>query len=149
VSYLEERQGEGKGRKSRNLLRSTRPRRVVYSHMCNFRVTDPLLKNPDVKSLVPEESLPEALLEAEKRGLLGESFQEMKALFEDRPVWTKGALEWRSKGGKYSLKYLLPCLAYFSLNGPWRSCWIRLGYDPRRDKGAFVYQLLDYRLPGE
>ncbi|XP_046604325.1 general transcription factor 3C polypeptide 5 isoform X2 [Neodiprion virginianus] len=30
--------------------------------------------------------------------------------------------------------------------GPWRIMWVRLGYDPRKDPAARIYQTLDYRL---
>ncbi|CAG8484210.1 5336_t:CDS:10 [Acaulospora colombiana] len=40
---------------------------------------------------------------------------------------------------------LLPLVSYWMLNGPWRDCWIRYGYDPRRNKEARFYQLLDIR----
>ena len=97
--------------------------------------------------VIPKTVLPEAIEEAEKRGLLGEPLEELRQLFDERPVWTKQALEFRTHCGKFMLKYILPCLAYFCLNGPWRSCWVRFGYDPRHHKSSFVYQLLDYRIP--
>ncbi|CAG8594162.1 8575_t:CDS:2 [Acaulospora morrowiae] len=40
---------------------------------------------------------------------------------------------------------LLPLVSYWMLNGPWRDCWIRYGYDPRKNKEARFYQLLDIR----
>ncbi|RHZ56367.1 hypothetical protein Glove_402g62 [Diversispora epigaea] len=41
--------------------------------------------------------------------------------------------------------WLLPLISYWMINGPWRDCWIRYGYDPRKDKNARFYQLLDIR----
>eukprot|EP00061_Rhincodon_typus_P014926 g42313.t1 len=32
------------------------------------------------------------------------------------------------------------------LTGPWRSLWVRFGYDPRKDPKAKIYQVLDFRL---
>jgi len=94
-------------------------------------------------------SYPEATRDAGKRGLLGAQLELVKNLFERRPIWTKIAVEHESKLGAFALKYILPCVAYFALNGPWRSCWIRYGYDPRMDRFAYVYQLLDYRIPSK
>ncbi|KAJ2791847.1 General transcription factor 3C polypeptide 5, partial [Coemansia guatemalensis] len=47
----------------------------------------------------------------------------------------------------------MPIFAYLMEGGPWRSCWIRFGYDPRTDPEACKYQILDIRrnnlnLPG-
>lgn len=32
------------------------------------------------------------------------------------------------------------------ITGPWRSLWIRFGYDPRRHPEAKIYQVLDFRI---
>ncbi|KAJ2320489.1 tau 95 subunit of transcription factor TFIIIC [Coemansia sp. RSA 2611] len=40
---------------------------------------------------------------------------------------------------------VMPIFAYLMENGPWRSCWIRLGYDPRKDPESRKYQVLDIR----
>uniref|UniRef100_A0A8C0NSB8 General transcription factor 3C polypeptide 5 n=1 Tax=Canis lupus familiaris TaxID=9615 RepID=A0A8C0NSB8_CANLF len=32
------------------------------------------------------------------------------------------------------------------ITGPWRSLWIRYGYDPRKNPGAKIYQVLDFRI---
>lgn len=44
------------------------------------------------------------------------------------------------------LKECLPHVAYYFTTGPWRSCWVRYGYDPRQDPDARLYQMIDYRL---
>ena len=32
------------------------------------------------------------------------------------------------------------------ITGPWRSLWIRFGYDPRKRPEAKIYQVLDFRI---
>ncbi|CAG8510837.1 483_t:CDS:10 [Ambispora gerdemannii] len=66
-------------------------------------------------------------------------------LFENRPIWTKLALQSNLTVDKKMIKKLLPLYAYWMVNGPWRDCWIRYGYDPRKDKDARFLQLLDIR----
>lgn len=127
------------------IIRTTRAKRVIYSILCNFRITDDQLNSSEC--LVPKAPMPEATEDASKRGLLGAQLEHLKNLFEQRPCWTRMALEYETNYGFFALKYMLPCVAYFALNGPWRSCWIRYGYDPRKNKSAYFYQLLDYRVP--
>ncbi|KAJ2613153.1 tau 95 subunit of transcription factor TFIIIC [Coemansia sp. RSA 1365] len=55
-------------------------------------------------------------------------------------------------GGLKTIAFM-PIYAYLMDSGPWRSCWIRFGYDPRTDPEACKYQILDVRrgnlnLPG-
>lgn len=39
----------------------------------------------------------------------------------------------------------MPAIAYFFMDGPWRCCWVRYGYDPRKDPIARTYQELEIR----
>ncbi|KAJ1674252.1 tau 95 subunit of transcription factor TFIIIC [Spiromyces aspiralis] len=36
-------------------------------------------------------------------------------------------------------------VAFWMSTGPWRDCWVRYGYDPRRDPAAAAYQSVDMR----
>lgn len=38
------------------------------------------------------------------------------------------------------------CLFCLQITGPWRSLWIRFGYDPRKHPEAKIYQVLDFRI---
>lgn len=55
----------------------------------------------------------------------------IKRLFTNRPIWSRGALGCHLNVNKERLKQLLPTVAYYWLNGPWRTLWARFGYDPR------------------
>ncbi|CAB5195742.1 hypothetical protein RhiirA5_270836 [Rhizophagus irregularis] len=95
---------------------------------------------------VPEEPPSESLKNIEQ--MPQESINGMRKLFEERPIWTRLALENNLPlNDKRNIKRLLPLVAYLMSNGPWRDCWIRYGYDPRlnKNKEARFYQLLDIR----
>ena len=44
---------------------------------------------------------------------------------------------------------LLPLVSYHFTSGPWKTLWVKLGYDPRIHPEAKQYQCLDYRVPKE
>lgn len=67
-------------------------------------------------------------------------------LFVDRPVWSKNALKCQVDLSPEQFKVCLPPIAYYFITGPWRSLWVKLGYDPRKDPSAKQYQLLDFRV---
>ncbi|KAF0391087.1 hypothetical protein F8M41_010778 [Gigaspora margarita] len=75
-----------------------------------------------------------------------ESAARIKKLFAERPIWTRLALMNNLPAcDRRSIKMLLPMVAYLMLNGPWRDCWLRYGYDPRKNKEARFYQATDIR----
>eukprot|EP00727_Mastigamoeba_balamuthi_P011091 m51a1_g6604 hypothetical protein (1108) ;mRNA; f:3563-8547 len=47
------------------------------------------------------------------------------------------------------LRRVMPYYCYYFTNGPWRSFYIKLGYDPRLDPEARRYQVVDLRLGEE
>uniref|UniRef100_A0A4W3IUZ7 Ral transcription factor IIIC subunit 5 n=1 Tax=Callorhinchus milii TaxID=7868 RepID=A0A4W3IUZ7_CALMI len=67
-------------------------------------------------------------------------------LFKIRPIWSRNAVKANIDIHPDKLKVLLPFVAYYMLTGPWRSLWVRFGYDPRKDSKAKIYQVLDFRL---
>ncbi|KAJ6652228.1 hypothetical protein lerEdw1_012952 [Lerista edwardsae] len=71
---------------------------------------------------------------------------ELRKLFEHRPVWSRNAVKANISVHPDKLKFLLPYLAYYMLTGPWRSLWVRFGYDPRKHAEAKIYQVLDFRI---
>ncbi|CAH1272644.1 Hypp4906 [Branchiostoma lanceolatum] len=71
---------------------------------------------------------------------------ELKKLFKERPIWSRNALQVRSGIRLLRLKLLLPLCGYYAVTGPWRSLWVKFGYDPRKDPTAKQYQLLDFRV---
>ena len=71
---------------------------------------------------------------------------DLRRLFEERPIWSKNAIKCKLDIAPDKLKLMLPVVAYYFLTGPWRSLWVRLGYDPRIDPSAKKYQLVDFRI---
>lgn len=73
-------------------------------------------------------------------------YEQMRQIFEERPIWSKNALMYKTQLSSDRLKILLPSVAYYFMTGPWKIMWVKLGYDPRKDISARKYQTLDYRL---
>ncbi|XP_076762413.1 general transcription factor IIIC subunit l(2)37Cd [Xylocopa sonorina] len=72
--------------------------------------------------------------------------EQIRQIFEERPIWSKNAIMYKTKFSNERLKVLLPAVAYYFVTGPWKIMWVKLGYDPRKDTSARKYQTLDYRL---
>ncbi|XP_030025119.2 general transcription factor 3C polypeptide 5 [Manduca sexta] len=77
---------------------------------------------------------------------LKQEYEIVKKLFEERPIWSLNLLKFNTKIKFVSLKMIIPCLAFHLKTGPWRAMWVRYGYDPRKDPGARIYQILDFRM---
>ncbi|XP_039765132.1 general transcription factor 3C polypeptide 5 isoform X2 [Pararge aegeria] len=73
-------------------------------------------------------------------------FEVVKKLFDDRPIWSLNLIKYQTKIKINSLKVIVPCLAIYMKEGPWRMMWVRYGYDPRKEPGARIYQTLDFRM---
>lgn len=72
-------------------------------------------------------------------------------LFEKRPIWSRRALsaQMNSREEISKIKGMLPYVAYNFLSGPWRTLWVRYGFDPRAKRIASIYQMIDFRVPPE
>ncbi|KAH8377664.1 hypothetical protein KR093_006586 [Drosophila rubida] len=75
-----------------------------------------------------------------------EQFMRVKKLFAESPVWTRIALLYESGVTNDKLKCIIPSLAFYFSNGPWRTLYVRYGYDPRKDFKSRYYQTFDFRL---
>lgn len=67
-------------------------------------------------------------------------------MFNERPIWTKAAIQHQLKITMDNTKVLLPSVAYYCTMGPWRTCWIKYGYNPVKDFNSRIYQTLDFRI---
>jgi general transcription factor 3C polypeptide 5 (transcription factor C subunit 1) len=68
-------------------------------------------------------------------------------MFNAHPVWSRPALEIRLSKYPYNT-VMIPCLyqvSYTFSSGPWRLCWVKLGFDPRKDPSSRRYQIIDFR----
>ena len=85
-------------------------------------------------------------LNAIKNGPDAEAIKMIEELFAQRPLWSKAALKCHVQTGNERVKKILPYFGYYWLNGPWRTLWCRMGYDPRKDPTSKIYQLLEVRI---
>ncbi|KXN69333.1 hypothetical protein CONCODRAFT_18385 [Conidiobolus coronatus NRRL 28638] len=115
--------------KYKNMRKSTRILMIVRKYD-----DDNIPLGPSHQLLSHRSSISPALLE------------QAQNLFEERPVWARHSFMSRIPRQKRVIyERLLPQVAYLMTNGPWRDCWIRYGYNPKKDPGARFYQILDMR----
>uniref|UniRef100_A0A915JSQ0 Transcription factor IIIC subunit 5 HTH domain-containing protein n=1 Tax=Romanomermis culicivorax TaxID=13658 RepID=A0A915JSQ0_ROMCU len=95
----------------------TRPQRVSHASLVHF--TD------SVYPTIPSQ-------EASKRA------------FQERPMWTRSGLLYRTSAGHSCLKDIVQGYGYYFLNGPWARTWCRFGYDPRKDPESRQFQTITY-----
>ncbi|XP_062867490.1 general transcription factor 3C polypeptide 5 [Trichomycterus rosablanca] len=121
-----------------NLIGPTRARRAHNAIFVSFE-----------EITVPDEPLEAAKLNWKKSAIHHSDHkaeEDMRKLFEKRPVWSRNAVKANINIHPEKLKLLLPYVAYYMLTGPWRSLWVRYRYDPRKNPEAKIYQVLDFRI---
>ncbi|KAI9016341.1 RNA polymerase III transcription factor IIIC subunit-domain-containing protein [Phycomyces nitens] len=71
---------------------------------------------------------------------------EIRKLFKERDIWSRASLNnFLAPEHHKGIKIVLPSLAYTFRDGPWRSCWISFGMDPRKDPKYARYQQIYIR----
>ncbi|KAK7083684.1 General transcription factor 3C polypeptide 5, partial [Halocaridina rubra] len=133
--YRREANSENKTKVPQNIICRTRQRRTHFAIFHSFKDDE-----------VPKEPLPGAMSQIRVKFMETALYEGLKNEFDKRPIWSKNALKIRLDYNKDKLKYLLPILSYYFHTGPWRNLWVRLGYDPRKDPTAWIYQTFDYRI---
>ncbi|XP_065355616.1 general transcription factor 3C polypeptide 5 [Calliphora vicina] len=104
--------------------------------MVTFNMLDTFPTRPD----------PQILKKMKVKYVSDEQLQKVKKLFEECPIWTRIALLYESGVSHDKLKCITPSLAYYFTTGPWRTMYVRYGYDPRKDFNSRYYQTFDFRL---
>lgn len=85
-----------------------------------------------------------------------EDFRELfgiyKNVFEEQPIWGYTEIEKKlytnnliKKYSKSFTKPFLSLVAYFNISGPWGKKWVKLGYDPKKDKNNYKFQQIILR----
>ncbi|XP_042203749.1 general transcription factor 3C polypeptide 5-like isoform X2 [Homarus americanus] len=133
--YRREANSDSKSKMPQNIICRTRQRRTHFAIFHSFKDEE-----------VPKDPLPGAMSQIRVKFMDNALYQGLKDEFEKRPIWSKNALRVRLDYTKDKLKYLLPTLSYYFHTGPWRNLWVRLGFDPRTDPNAWIYQTFDYRI---
>uniref|UniRef100_A0A336K515 CSON001519 protein n=2 Tax=Culicoides sonorensis TaxID=179676 RepID=A0A336K515_CULSO len=121
---------------SDNVIGVLRSRRKNYATCITFSITDPVPQKPHKSAF---DSITLKVISQEK-------IDAVKETFKTRPIWTRLGLIENSKVSAENVKAILPIVAYYYSSGPWRTCWIRFGYDPRKDFEARIYQPIDFRF---
>ncbi|KAK7813565.1 hypothetical protein U0070_000615 [Myodes glareolus] len=121
-----------------NLIGLSRARRPHNAIFVNF-------EDPEVP-LQPLEAAVQTWKKACTNPIDQKVEEELRQLFDVRPIWSRNAVKSNVSVHPDKLKILLPYMAYYMITGPWRSLWIRFGYDPRKHPDAKIYQVLDFRI---
>jgi general transcription factor 3C polypeptide 5 (transcription factor C subunit 1) len=102
-----------------------------------FSMVDPVpsLPNDSVKDIITTITL-----------ITQDDLDEVKKLFKERPIWTLASLRAHMKLPPKRLNYILAGVAFYYSTGPWRNCFVRLGFDPKKNFESRYYQMLDYRV---
>lgn len=95
---------------------------------------------------VPMPSKPKEVVDFAKMLVTDEEQKVIVDLFEKRPIWTLAAMRAHIKVPPKRLSRILANIAFYFTTGPWRNCFVRFGYDPRKDFSSRYLQMLDYRV---
>jgi len=120
---------------SLSIIGRTRKKRSTMSYLLNFGDTVP--------DRAPEKLMKErSMLSALERSLV----PKLEKCFNRQRVWSKASLCYELNCSTLDIKYILPLIAYHYLNGPYRTMWVRYGYDPHKDPSSKTLQTLDFRV---
>lgn len=119
-----------------NIIRTNRSHRKIYGTCIPFSLDGD----------IPQRAKPDAYDSVKLKLVSQDKINKLKELFQQRPIWIKSGLLETSGMHQETVKVVLPIIAYYYTIGPWRTCWVRFGYDPRRDFEARFYQIIDYRI---
>ncbi|XP_018567955.1 general transcription factor 3C polypeptide 5 isoform X2 [Anoplophora glabripennis] len=124
---------------SENVKSTKKPKKILIKHVSIFVN----LQTPNVQ--IPDQPLTYTM-ELIKEKNLEKQYINVRKLFEERPAWTKVAIQYKTGINTENAKIILPAVAYFCPAGPWRMTWIRYEYNPQKDFNSRIYQTLDYRI---
>lgn len=119
-----------------DILRSSNPKTYDSKNIVSFSMSDP----------VPLGSAAETVKNMAVKYVSDEQLNTVKKMFEECPVWTRIALLYESKISHDKMKAILPHVAYYYVTGPWRTMYVRYGYDPRKEFSSRFHQTFDYRV---
>lgn len=102
-----------------------------------FNMTDPVPAKPNegAKDLVKNKLVSQ------------EEYDAIHDIFKERPIWTLASIRAHMQNPpKRHLSCILASIAFYYSTGPWRNCFVRIGYDPRKHFESRFFQMLDYRV---
>ncbi|KAL7042454.1 hypothetical protein ACKWTF_001146 [Chironomus riparius] len=92
----------------------------------------------------PKEAVKE--FATDNNALAQKEFDSIVELFEQRPIWTLSAIRAHIREPPKRISKILACVAFYYTTGPWRNCFVKFGYDPRKNFESRFYQMIDYRV---
>ncbi|XP_077560678.1 general transcription factor 3C polypeptide 5-like [Haemaphysalis longicornis] len=95
---------------------------------------------------VPHEPKIVAILRLESQSAGRKVKEKIQNLFVRRPLWTRRALQVELQMSFADFMDALATVAYYFIDGPFSSVWVRLGFDPRKEPSTKIYQSLVFRL---
>lgn len=119
-----------------DLLKSSNPKTYDSKNIVSFSMSDP----------VPLGSAAETVKNMTVKYVSDDQLNTVKKMFEECPIWTRIALLYESKISHDKMKAILPHVAYYYVTGPWRTMYVRYGYDPRKEFSSRFHQTFDYRV---
>ncbi|KAL5281142.1 GTF3C5 family protein [Megaselia abdita] len=119
-----------------DLLKSSNPKTYDSKNIVSFSMSDP----------IPMGSAAETVKNMAVKYVSDDQLNTVKKMFEECPVWTRIALLYESKISHDKMKAILPHVAYYYVTGPWRTMYVRYGYDPRKEFSSRFHQTFDYRV---
>lgn len=119
-----------------DILRSSNPKSYDSKNIVSFSMSDP----------IPSGSAAETVKNMAVKYVSDDQLNTVKKMFEECPIWTRIALLYESKISHDKMKAILPHVAYYFLTGPWRTMYVRYGYDPRKEFSSRFHQTFDYRV---
>ncbi|EKX40632.1 hypothetical protein GUITHDRAFT_142515 [Guillardia theta CCMP2712] len=70
----------------------------------------------------------------------------LQEAFGSRPVWSSLALRNVLASSREAIRQALPGVAYRMRDGPFKSLWVRRGFDPSSEPSSFMYQMYPLQL---
>jgi general transcription factor 3C polypeptide 5 (transcription factor C subunit 1) len=116
---------------------TNRMSRATHGISITFNMTDPVPSKPNenAKDLVKSKLVTQ------------EEYDAIHDLFQERPIWTLASIRAHMQcPPKRHLSFILATIAFYYSTGPWRNCFVRIGFDPRKNFDSRFYQMLDYRV---
>ncbi|CAD7086135.1 unnamed protein product [Hermetia illucens] len=113
-----------------------RSRPADLKTLCDFSLVDP----------IPTKGNPVVYKVMMAKLVNDQQFETVKKLFEECPIWNKVSLIYEANVSSDKLKCIIPAVCYHYRTGPWRTMYVRFGYDPRKHFEARYYQTFDYRI---
>lgn len=120
---------------SMSIIGRTRKRRATMSYLLNF--SDQVPDKPPEK-LVKER----AMVSQQEKSMV----PRLAVCFERQKVWSKAALCFELNCSTTDIKFILPLIAFYYLTGPFRTMWVKYGYNPHKDPSSKPLQTLDFRV---